>query len=912
MGVLSDPSGAPLPGVTLTATHAGTGLTLEFVSDAAGRYAVRNLPPGPYSLTAKREGFREHRTSGIPVTPGNPVRLDVTLAVGGLEERVEVTGETTPLQTEKADLHTGVSGKDVVSLPLNPYRNYQRLFDLVPGATPTQYQNAEIDTPGRSLRTWVNGTQPQSNTTRIDGAVSVNLWLPHHVGYVQPAETIETVNVSTGNFDADQGLAAGAAITVVTKSGTNELHGSGFYFRNQDELNANSYFNDAFGLANPPLSRSIFGGTLGGPIRRDRLFFFASWERYLGRNGRQESWGVPSLKMRAGDFSEVAAAYPSFRLYNPYTGGGGGTGRQPFPGFLIPATLISPVALRVLPWYPEPNTSQDLNSNRLPDDYVVEREARTDRDNFDLKLTWQRTPTHTIWARGGLLDAEVEDNFILGWENGSLGDTRVWVAALGHTWTLSPSLVLDGTFGLNRLDQQVTGPDYGTNYGSEVLGIPGTNGTDIRQSGMPDFNSVYPLGTLSYFPLFRHDRSYTLSSALTWATGRHQVRAGFDVVRHELNQVQAELSSGVRGAFTFTGSETATPGYVPLGWNGFAALLLGLSGTVGKEVQAEEMTGREWQLAFFASDRWQPSEKLTLDLGLRCEVYPLMKRADRGIERLDFDTFEMLIGGRGTTPENVGIRMQTVYFAPRLGAIYRLSETTALRAAYGRTFNPLPWSRPLRGTFPLDVYFNRSAEQYAWTTTLEQGIPPVPLPDISTGRVAVPPNTFVRSPNPTDVDRATIQQAHAAVEQRLPGHLSLEIAYVYTRTDGGYAARNVNFSEPGAGQAGRKLYAVAATADIGDWAARTRSRYHGLQVALDRPFRNGLLLKGAYTLSRAQNETDEDGWIALAWAHPAVLDRNFALATFDRTHVFQLRFAWVLPFARGSKSVLGRLVQAGR
>jgi hypothetical protein len=910
VGVVSDSSGAALPGVSLTVTHSGTGLEQQLASDGAGRYAFRNLPPGPYSLTARHAGFREHKTSGLPVTAGNPVRLDVRLAVGGVEERVEVTGETTPLQTEKADLHTEVSGKDVVSLPLNPYRNYQRLFDLVPGATPTQYQNEEIDTPGRSLRTWVNGTQPHSNTTRIDGAVSVNIWLPHHVGYVQPAETIETVNVSTSNFDADQGLAAGAAITVVTKSGTNELHGSAFYFRNQDELNANTFFNDAFSLPKAPLSRTTFGGTLGGPIRRDRLFFFASWERYLGRNGRQESWGVPSLKMRAGDFSEVAAAYPGFRLYNPYTGGAGGTGRQPFPGFIIPADLISPVAQQVLSYYPAPNTVEDLNSNRLPDDYVVEREATTDRDNFDVKLTWQRTPTHVIWARAGLLDAEVVDNFILGWENGSLGDTRVWVGAVGHTWTLSPSVVIDGTFGLNRLDQQVTGPDYGTDYGSEVLGIPGTNGSDVRESGMPDFNSVYRLGTWSYFPLFRHDRSYTLSSALTWSAGRHQVRAGFDVVRHELNQYQAEIGGGgVRGGFTFTGLETSAPGYVPLGWNGFAAFLLGLAGSTGKEKQAEEMTGREWQLAFFASDRWQVGGKLTLDLGLRCEVYPLMKRADRGIERLDLDTFEMLIGGKGSTPEDVGIEARTVYLAPRVGAVYRLTDTTAVRAAYGQTINPLPWSRPLRGTFPLDVYFTRTAEQYAWTTTLEQGIPPVPVPDISTGRVPVPPNTFIRTPNPTDVDRATIQQANVAVEQRLPGHLSLEVAYVHTRTDGGYASRNLNYSEPGAGQAGRKLYAMAGTADIGDWAARTRTRYHGLQVALNRPFRNGLMLKGAYTLSRAQNETDEDGWIALAWAHPAVLERNFALATYDRTHVFQLGFAWEVPLGRGSRSVLGRIVQ---
>jgi len=328
-----------------------------------------------------------------------------------------------------------------------------------------------------------------------------------------------------------------------------------------------------------------------------------------------------------------------------------------------------------------------------------------------------------------------------------------------------------------------------------------------------------------------------------------------------------------------------------------------------KEVQAEEFSGREWQLALFVSDRWRVGGRLTLDLGLRGEVYPLMKRRDRGLERLDFETFDTLVGGRGPVPEDVGLRAKTVYLAPRLGAVYRLFEDTAIRAGYGRTFNPLPWSRPLRGTFPLDVSLNQSAEQYSWVTTLEQGIPPVPLPDTSTGRVPLPRNTLVRTPNTTDVDRATIQQAHVAVQQKLPGHLSLEVAYVHTRTDGGYADRNVNHSDPGAGQAGRQYFAMAGPADIGDWAARTKSRYHGLQVALNRPFRNGLLLKGAYTLSRAENETDEDGWTSLPWHHPAVLHRNYALATYDRTHVLQLGFSWELPFARGLRSVLGRLVQ---
>ncbi len=177
----------------------------------------------------------------------------------------------------------------------------------MPGATPAQFQNAEIDTPGRSLRTWVNGTQPNSNATRIDGAVSVNIWLPHHVGYVQPAETIDTVNMSTNNFDADLGMAAGAATTVVTKSGTNELRGSAFEYYNSDNLNANSLFNDAFDLPKSPLSHNIYGGTVGGPIVRNKLFYFGSWEHLRDRRGTNQTFGVPTAAMRNGDFSEVAA-----------------------------------------------------------------------------------------------------------------------------------------------------------------------------------------------------------------------------------------------------------------------------------------------------------------------------------------------------------------------------------------------------------------------------------------------------------------------------------------------------------------------------------------------------------------------------------------------------------------------------
>ncbi len=922
VGIVADQSGAGVPGASVAATNTGTGLNVQAVTDKTGGFAFRNLLPGIYDFTVSLSGFRELRQTGLRVAAGNPVRLDLKLEVGALTESVNVVSETTLLQTEKADLHTELTSKEVVNLPLNQFRNYQMLINLVPGATPAQLQNAEIDTPGRALSTSVNGMQRNSNAFRIDGAVSVNIWLPHHVGYVNPAETIETVNISTNNFDADQGMAAGAAVNVVTKSGTNKLHGSGFILRNSEGLNANTFANNANKLPKPDLSNNIYGGTLGGPIVRDKLFFFGSWERYQGRRGVQSTYAAPTAKMRAGDFSEVAAAYPAFRLYDPSTGGAGGVGRQEFPNYQVPANRLDPTAQRVLQEWPSPNTTTDINRNGILDDIVIPREVRNDRDNFDLKLTWQPSNSHSIWAKFGMLDAEVIDNFILGFDQGSLGDTRIYVGTVGHTWTLGPSLVLDGYFGIDRMQQTVTGPDYGSNLGLDRFKIPGTNGDSIRASGLPFFDTTGPGGhtqatdydygtTPNWMPLFRTEQSFTFSSALTKVLPRHELRFGIDVVKHELNHFQAEFGSigGVRGRFTFGNDLTSTPGYVSPGWNSFAGFLLGLQSTQAKDVQDIQMTGREWQMAAYVRDRWQVGHKLTLSLGVRFEYYPLMTRKDSGIERLDLATYEVLLGGRGSTPEDVGIDLKKLYLAPRLGAMYRLTDDTVLRAGYGRTINPLPWSRPMRGSFPYDVFYNKTAEQYGNLGTLESGIPLVVVPDVSSGRVKLPRNTFMRTPSPTDVDRAVLQQANVAVEHRFPGNIAVEVAYVHGRSDGGYADRNINYGEPGGGQAARQYFSVAGTTDITEWAARTKRRYNALQVAINRPYRNGLLLKGAYTLSKAQNETDDDGWVSLPWYHPLKLADNFALATYDRTHNFQMGFLYDLPFAKNSKSPLAQIVK---
>ena len=252
------------------------------MTDDTGAFAIRNLQPGTYTVKASLQGFKEYAQTGVPVAQNDVSRVVATLEVGALTESVTVTSEAALLKTDRADVSVNLRPADVINLPLNQYRNYQALMNLVPGATPTAFQNAQTDTPGRSLTTNVNGTNRNNNVTRIDGAASINVWLPHHAGYVAPAETIETVNISTNSFDASQGMTGGAAVSVATKSGTNQFRGSAFFFRNQSSWNARqNYFS---GADNPEGSTNILGGTVGGPIKKNRLFYFGGWERNLEKN----------------------------------------------------------------------------------------------------------------------------------------------------------------------------------------------------------------------------------------------------------------------------------------------------------------------------------------------------------------------------------------------------------------------------------------------------------------------------------------------------------------------------------------------------------------------------------------------------------------------------------------------------
>jgi len=928
VGSVVDQSDAAVPNATVTITSKETGLTRDTKTDVGGRYSLVNVLPGTYDLRVTAPGFRTLTRENVVVAINTVTRADVRLEVGAITEQITVTAAAAVLQTDKSDVRAEITSREITNLPLANYRNFQSLVNLVPGATPANFQNAVVDTPARALTTNINGTARNNNNARVDGATNVFIWLPHHMVYVPPVESIDTVNITTGSFDAEQGMAGGAAVTVATKSGTNEFHGTLFEYHDNQRLRARNFFlppdrGKAKSIFN------IFGGTLGGPIAKDKLFFFTSVEATLERSGISPSpYSVPTQGIRNGDFSGLAAT-----IYDPLTGNPDGSNRLPFANNQIPAGRISPISRRIQEKAPLPNlpgTSQGTLSN-----YFNSGTEKLDRKNYDTKINWNPRAALAIWGKYSRMDAPVNSKFALGEVGGpglsragvGTGDTNVNILTFGHTWTLSPTFVLDSTFAFTKFDQSVVGPDHGKNIGSEVWGIPNTNDPVVTgfaggaeqvkkacptaangacYSGMPTIDHGFTnWGNIyGWQPLFRKERAYTYTTNTTHIRGPHELRWGFDLVRYHLDHWQPEISNGPRGYIGFGGDITGTRGYTANYLNQYAAFLLGLPSTMQKAVQFFEMTNREWQFGWYVRDRWQVTRNLTLNLGLRYEFYPLITRRDRGIERWDPATNLVYLGRLGGNPDNVGITVSKKLFAPRVGFAWRATENTVVRSGYGITYDPLPFSRPLRGLYPATIGATFPAPSpYTPVTTLDKGIPAIPLPDVSKGVLELPPAVDMgpRSPWGGLLHRGYIQSWNFTVERRLVYDIVTSVAYVGTQTVHQLADIDINAAPPGGGPAGRPLAAtqgrrIAALM----WDGWISGNYHGLQVAINRQFSRGLFLKGAYTWSKAINWTDDDGWAGMPLTNwgPA-LRRNRAVAGYDRTHMFTMGFVYELPFGPG-------------
>jgi hypothetical protein len=903
VGTVQDASDAVVPGAAVSIVNTETNQSRDAITNEAGAFTYADLTPGSYRLTVRAPGFQTFAQTGIFVAINTVTRLNVQMQVGELSETVTVAGQAVTLQSDKADVHVEITTKELADLPLAQYRNYQSLINLVPGSSPVRFQNAITDSPDRSLATNINGTSYNNNNTRVDGATNVMITMPHHNAYVPPVESIEAVSISTNAFDAEQGLAGGSAITVNTKSGTNQFHGVLFENHGNSAMNTRNFFyleeKKAKNIVN------LYGATLGGPIRRDRLFFFTSWEAVQERLTFSRFHTVPTADQRRGDFGAYGV-----RIYDPLTGAADGSGRLEFPGGLIPASRQSAVTRKLIDLVPLPNQSGTANNffNSGPQVF--------DRNSLDVKINWNKSRKASIFGKYSRFDALVSGEFGLGEAGGRClcnggsgkGDSTIQLASLGGNYTFSSTFLMDGTFGFTRVGQGVRGADFGVNFGLDVLGIPGTNGPDIRQSGKPLFaiDGYETLGNAdAWSPVFRADNSWTYTTNFSKVTGAHDLRFGVDIAKQSMNQWQPNIGGrSPRGGFSFPGGVTALRGgAAPNQFNAMAAFLLGFPQSFGKAIQFyAPSTNRQWLQGYYFRDRWQPIPSLTITLGLRWEYYPMMTRAHHGPERYDWEENLVYIGGFGSTPRNAGWTTSKTDFAPRVGVASRIGWKTVVRAGYGITIDPYPIATAMKRAWPSVVneeFLGINAFQPAGL--IERGIPFFTGPDIRSGVLPLPLSATTRTMNEGLFDRGYIQSWNFFVERELPGAMTASAGYVGTRSIRQTALYDLNAAPPGGGTTGRPLYIAFGRGVATEiHTPFGTSNYNALQTSLHRRFFRGLLLKVSYTWSKTINFNDNSD-SSLMFGHPSVHHRNRAIAGYDRPHNFRFAYVAELPFGAGKR-----------
>ena len=912
LGTVHDAQGAAVPGATVTAIETQTNISRSVVTNQSGNYVFANMKDGLYRVAAELTGFKKFSRDGVDVKVNSTVRVDVVLEVGNMEETVEVVQETPLLVTDRADTGRTIEGREVQALPLGLNRNFQTLWATVPGTVTMTRPHSQFFNPQDSQETKFNGQSRLSNNVQVDGLDN-----NHKTGLltvmIPSAEAIDSVNVSTSNFDAEFGRAGGSVTTVVLKSGTNQLKGGVFFFGNSEATQARNYFATATSQK-PETKYQQFGATLGGPVLKDKLFFFADYQRTVDNLGELRRIVIPPAEWRSGDFSTAATT-----IYDPATGNADGTGRQPFPGNVIPANRLSPVALNILAKLPQPNVPGAAFGQVNYELPSSNREKTTNA--FNVKLNYNPGVNDQLSLRFSYQRPEI---FVPG-TFGEIGGGGTGFAGTGYqdtystalTWTrtLSPSLIMEWRAGYSKYHNVALSTGQGLDTSTEV-GIPGANYDDfasgISQITMNDGYNNPAVGFSSSLPWDRGEDTYSVVGMITKLTGNHSIKIGTEVRHNEDFLLQIQDAGGVRGQFTFNGEQTAIPGDTRAAQNlanSFAAFLLDVPGQIQRDIKVIDRPGtKSWAVFAFVQDKWQVSPKLTVDLGLRWEYYtPLVGIADQGgLSNYDPSNNTVQIAGYGSIPQNIGVESTWTNFGPRLGAAYRFDEKTVLRAGFGSTIVPFPDNRyaynfPVKQT---EVF--TAPNSFASAGKMANGFGPptfFPIPDSGVVDASIPQlrnaQLFYVQP---DLKEGKLHTWNVAFQRQLPWNMVGEVAYVGNVGRGIILPDyNINAGQTlgadTAGQPYNQLY--GRTAQVRSWLP-TDTHYNSLQAKLDRRFKNGFLLTTSYTFARAVNYSGETDV-----ATPADLERSKGPADFDRTHFFAASFIWDTPFFKGDKGALG-------
>ena len=939
VGTVTDASGAAVANAKVIATETQTKINYNRQTNEAGTYEFPNLPPGIYQVTVEMSGFKKEVRTGVVLEANTSPRVDAKLQPGDLNQTIEITANAAILQTERADTGRSMDAQIVEELPLGVNRNFQSLLDLVPGTSVETFQHSQFFNASSSLQTNTNGQPRMGNNYQIEG-IDNN----ERTGLLQilisPAEAIQTVSVSTTNHDPELGRATGAVTNVMIRSGTNKFHGSGYEFLQNSAFDARSFFNPTVGH----LAYNYFGGNIGGPIKKNKVFFFFNYLRTSDHEANTNQESIPDNYFRTGDLSRD----PTHQVYDPATGlqDGSGQFRTPFPGNIIPQSRINPVSAALMKALPLTNENYSFTSQT--NDYFALLPAQKSDNHLDSKVDWTLSDKDRISGRFAFARPVTYQAPIFGDLGGpaqgafeGTGTQKTYSAGVNWNRVISPTLLTELRVGVAHYHNEAFPTDYGKNDATS-LGIPGVNINPFT-SGMVgiDFAGTYTQPTFGYsasLPWDRAEENLDFVNSWTKIAKNHQIKWGVDIRRIHDDLLQDQTFSP-RGIIYFGNNQTALQTCTgsatnpPTGCTGstggianeMASFLLDVPYQESRDVNTYFPALRQWQVFSYIADNWQVSPKLTINLGVRWEIYKAPTPAfPGGFSNYITSNNTLQIAGIGANPMNNGMNTRFNYFAPRLGMAYRLTSKTVIRAGMGISYTPFPdntwmYNFPVRSN---NSYVAPTGSDNYAPAQLPGGVLPTfangfPAPD----PVVVPTNGIITNPNPTTAQYAIptnykngyIETWNFAVQQQLPFNFSIDVAYVGSHGVDTPASPNLNAGQViGAGSAGQPFFAkYGTTASVSEFFAAYSSSYHSLQVKLDRRFTSGFRMTTAFTWQKAMDfQSGDDG--GLDFYAGQGLGRNYARADFDRTLNFVQSYIYELPFGKGkpllAHSMAGRII----
>jgi len=908
-GTVTDQSGAAVPAAQVTLVNVATQFTRTMETNASGQYVAPTIPTGNYEVTVVKKGFERLQRSGIQLTAASTLSVDLQLALGSETQTVSVIDTPPLLQSQSAEVSSLVDSRQMVALPLVT-RDFTDLVLLTPGAHVGSASNlAEGGSPyamrgGANYS--VNGTVAAGNSYLIDGIYNRNLWLNTLV-MVPVVDAIQEYRVLTSNYAAEYGEAAGSVTEVETKSGANQFHGDAWEFLRNDKLNANTFFNNRSGVARPSFRRNEFGGTVGGPIIRNKTFFFGDYQGIRLSQPLTQASTIPTLAQQqmveTGNFAGLGST-----IYNPYSTqtANGATTRAAFANNQIPTTLLDPAAVRLFKLLPAP-TSAGATTN-----FIFNPALTQQTDQFDVRIDQNLGSSDHLFFRyaydnsnqvsPGVIPSPANAGVPIGpylstAASGTTTPLLTQSATLGYTKTLNPNTVLAAHFAVIRWRADITplGLQYNT---ASALGIPGININD-KAGGLPAFtiSGYQEIGDNSTFPEDSHTATFQLDSNLTRIQGSHTIKFGLLFLRHRFNGFSAFPT---RGTFDFNGQFTRQIGSTSSA-TALADFALGATDNATRNILSGTFGMRMWQMAPFVQDTWRVNDRLTIDLGFRWEISAPPYDVHNHWANLNVNTGQLLVAGvngNGSRLRNFDLNTP----APRVGLAYELTRDhrTVLRSGFGISYvDMLAGGAQLYKNPP--YYFAQTVTtdiNGGPVSTISQGLP-TPIQPSITNQSAL--STGSPSAWNMSLRESAILQWSLGLQHQFGSDLMLSVSYVGTRGERILVnSQNLNQSLPGPGAQGPRRPYYLINPNLVNVAYRSNggdSKYESLQIHLEKRFSRGLTFGASYTYASYLSDVgNPNGGGNGDIQNHLCIACNWGPTPDDLTHVLSVNQVYELPF----------------